>query len=62
MSTNYELDIDNVIKILKDDYGYGDIGVGYFEEFENIEISKNVMSDKELARKVDEHINRFGEN
>ena len=59
MKKKYEPDIDNVIKTLKDCYGYGDIGVGYFDEFENSEIFKNVLSDKEFAMKIDFQINRF---
>lgn len=62
METKHEPDIDNVLKILKDCYGYGDIGVGYFEEFENSEIFKNVLSDKEFAMKINFQINRFNLN
>ena len=62
MEKRKEPDIDNVLKILKDYYGYGDIGVGYFEEFEKSEIFKNVLSDTVFDMKIDFHINRFNLN
>lgn len=57
---NYEPDIDNVIEILKNSHGYGDLGWSYFEEFEHKTFLKEILSDKEYADKIDDHLKSIG--
>ena len=54
-SGKYIPDHDNILQIMKDKYGYGDLPYGYIEEFEQTKDSL-VSSDEEYAEKFNKFI------
>jgi hypothetical protein len=62
-SSNYQIDEDNVLDILKNTYGLGDISPEYFSDFENSDYyDSSIKSDQEYAEKLYNFIDPFGEN
>lgn len=61
--SNYQVDEDNVLNILKDEYGLGDISSEYFTDFEDSEYyDDSISSDEEYAERLYDFIDPFGEN
>jgi hypothetical protein len=54
----YVPDEDNILKILKDKYGYGDISPMYFEEFAQTKGIMKIKSDEQFASKLDKIISK----
>jgi hypothetical protein len=52
----YNKDEDNILSILKEKYGLGDVSPSYFEEFESSGGHKGVNSDKDYADKLSKFI------
>lgn len=61
-SHSYDPDHDNIMDIMKDKYGYGDLSWEYIDEFEDTDDFDDVYSDEEYASKLDDYINRYGDN
>jgi hypothetical protein len=59
---SYYPDHDDILQIMKDKYGYGDLSYSLIEEFEETEQFLSVSSDEEYADKLNQFIDRFGEN
>jgi hypothetical protein len=54
-SGKYIPDHDNILQIMKDKYGYGDLSYGWMQEFEQTKDSL-VSSDEEYAEKFNKFI------
>jgi hypothetical protein len=54
-SDKYIPDHDNILQIMRDKYGYGDLSYGWMEEFEQTKDSL-VTSDEEYAEKFNKFI------
>lgn len=58
LDKKYIPDEDNILKILKDKYGYGDISPMYFDEFGQTKASLKIKSDEQYAAKLDKIISK----
>jgi hypothetical protein len=58
LDKKYVPDEDNILKILKDKYGYGDISPMYFDEFGQTKASSKIKSDEQYAAKLDKLISK----
>lgn len=58
MKTKYIPDEDNILKILKDKYGYGDISPMYFDEFGQTKKILKIKSDEQYAAELDKIISK----
>jgi hypothetical protein len=58
----YEPDHDNILQIMRDKYGYGDLSYHWLEEFEESDKFFGVSSDEEYADRLNQFVDPFGEN